>query len=197
MGERQPLVGGRPSRPEEEVADFSYVAQRATQFNNEVTQLQRLADQVGTGRDSHQLRDQLHYKREDCANIAKTTLQLMKKMKITKSEKARHDKLISQINEIFNRYQKISQDSIQKERVTPLVSSEYNQNAGYQSQPAASGRGDRSFNPQPYRGDEEDREQIRAQQQVKNQSYSVEREIIAERDNELRGLESRYEHSNK
>lgn len=46
----------------------------------------------------------------------------LKSIKIDRSEKARHDKLVSQVNEIFTRMQRISQDSIQKERMVPVAS---------------------------------------------------------------------------
>lgn len=44
--------------------NLNAITQQATQLNNDVVQLQRLAEQVGTSRDSEELRHDLTTKRE-------------------------------------------------------------------------------------------------------------------------------------
>jgi len=177
MDERDPLLSARAGPN-----TLSAIADRASQFNNEVTQLTRLADQIGTSRDSEELRNQLRTKREDCGNLAKTTLAAMKRLNIDKSEKVKYDKIMGQINDIFGRFQKISKDSIQNERVTPVpiatvttrtsaVSYEYTEST---TQPA--GR--------------DDKEIERGLRQLEYQSYSVDKAIIDERDSQMKFLES-------
>ena len=199
-------------------SDLQLLTERATQFNNEVIQLQRISDQVGSNRDSHQLRSQLSKKREgkdkilnfitqlfikDCANLAKTTTQFMKKISpVDRSDNVRYDKLKSQINEISLRCQRICQESIQKERVTLLA-------APIETNSFQSSTSNNSFNPQPYQGkellpnllpirhylcyttlgEEEDRQMQQAKQKIQYQSYAVDKAILEERDNELKHLE--------
>jgi len=178
MDERDPLLSSRAG-PD----TLQAIADRAAQFNNEVSQLNKLADQLGSMKDSEQLRNQLRVKREDCGNLAKTTLAAMKRLKIDKSEKVKYDKIMGQINDIFTRYQKISKDSIQKERVTPIPvnSTTVRSTSGYEYteentiQPGA-------------RGD--DKEIERGLRTLEYQSYNVDKSIIEERDTNIKFLES-------
>jgi len=189
MGEREPLVGGRTYGREISTNgnDLQNIADRATQFNNEIAQLSRIADQIGGARDSQTLRNQLQEKREECAATAKITLQLLKKIKVVGPEKVKYDKLVMQINDLFSRYQRISQDSIQRERVTPLVNSSSSLSSvstpqnGYQS---------RTNNDRNEKYPDIDiEEQQRAQRQLQSTSYAVDKAIIDEREQDFRHLE--------
>jgi len=171
MTEREPLISSGRDRNAGS-SDLQLVAERATSFNNEVAQLARLADQIGSFRDTEQLRKQLRIKREDCATLAKSTLQTMKKLKIDRSEKVKYDKMMSQINDIFNRCQKISQESIEKERVTPL--------------PTAVTVEENLVNTH----DEQRRDAEKTLKTLQYQSYNVDHAIIEERDNEMKFLEN-------
>jgi len=193
MGEREPLVGGRNYRSENNSSsstDLQNIADRATTFNNEVAQLQRIADQVGGARDSAALRSQLQEKREECAQTAKLTLQMLKKIKVFGSDKVRYDKLVTQINDIFSRYQRISQDSIQKERITPLVnsSSSLNPVTSQQSGFQTSASRNNSRTNDRYQ-DTDFEQQQRAQMQLQSNSYSVDKAIIDEREQDFKHLE--------
>jgi len=176
MGERAPLLSTGP------IDNLRFVADKATQFNNEVAQLSKLADCLGTPKDTEQLRNQLRIKREDCANFAKSTLQILKRVQMDRSEKVKHDKMVNQINEIFKRFQRISKDSIEKERLTPPVISSVRQ--------PSSGSFSNYADPEERaaRGAVDEMEaNLRA---LEYQSYGVDQAIIEERDSEMKFLES-------
>jgi len=178
MADREPLLSSRAG-PD----TLAAIADRAAQFNNEVSQLNKLADQLGTLKDTEQLRNQLRIKREDCGNLAKTTLAAMKRLQIDRSEKVKYDKIMGQINDIFTRYQKISKDSIQKERVTPVPvnnTTTVRSTATYEYTESNTQAGSRG----------EEKEIERGLRTLEYQSYTVDKAIIEERDSQIKFLES-------
>jgi len=175
MQEREPLLHDQAGRN-----DYEIMVERTTQLNNEVAQLNRLCEQLGSSRDGDSLRRQLRAKREECTSLCKSTTQILKRIHVHPQDKVKYERLINQLNAIVTRCQKLIQESIQKERVMPLLSS-------------SGSRG--SFPPiaqQQHQEDDRDEEERVFQSKLKKleaESMEVDAAIIQERNREMQQLE--------
>jgi len=154
------------------------------QLNQEMAQLSRLIELIGTSRDNDNLRQQLSTRRSNCANIAKSTMTTMKNSPPPdKADKPKYEKILNQFNTLFSRCQALSKESIQRERLNPLTRS-----GSYKTVPG--------INPAIEQQRQQEQQQAHAAaidsklKQLEYQSSVVDDAIIAERDEDIKQLET-------
>jgi len=210
--ERSPLVDnsrfGRP--PQTDGGNLESLAQQVSSLNNAVSTMKRLAERIGTERDTHEFRVQLKAKRDECSSTARDLAQNLKRLatRLNRSEKSRYDKLMSQFNEILNSFRKISEESIKREQliaarpepkqVMPEISQQPGDDDSVAHQRAPQARKFGGFTSNGNALDDEDEARRRADEQERSRSRhilatetrNIDQRILVERNEELKKLES-------
>jgi len=87
------------------------------QMSNNVAALQKLTNQIGTSRDSHQMREQLNKLVNDTRDIASQTAQLLKRWEDSDKESRLHKtKLTKEYQMLLQKFGDIAKYSAEKER---------------------------------------------------------------------------------
>jgi t-SNARE complex subunit (syntaxin) len=182
MDERTPLLTS-PRASARGRSQLDDLQERTMQFNSDIAELSRLRDALGTKKDTHSFRNQLRIKREECANNAKSLSAQLKRINpTTKEDKIRLEKIKKQLQEIVDRLQQISRQSIEKEKLHPVYDSAQQQEED-----------NNPFNDPDVRSHQGEKIQSTAVVQ----DFSVEQAIIDERKEDMVFLENEMRNLNE
>ena len=91
-------------------------AEQLREFHKRTKAIQQLAGQLGTSEDNDSLRRRLGQEREVAKEAAKRLAQLTKLRPTERAEKQRHEKLSADFRTVMEEYEKVTQDTLAKER---------------------------------------------------------------------------------
>lgn len=91
-------------------------AEQLREFHKRTKALQQLAAQLGTREDNDSLRRRIGKEREAAKETAQRLAQLTKMRPSERVERQRHEKLAADFRTVMEEYEKVTQDTLQKER---------------------------------------------------------------------------------
>jgi len=111
------LSNNRPASNDRKTA----ITNNLMQVSNNITSLQKLTNQIGTSRDSQQMREQLNKLVNDTREIASQTAQLLKRWDDNDKDSRLHKgKLMKEYQMLLQQFGDIAKYSAEKERSHPL-----------------------------------------------------------------------------
>jgi len=115
-------AGGRNSLVNQGAGKKETITNNLMQISNNINSLQKLTNQIGTSRDSPQLRDQLSKLVSDTREIATQTSTLLKRWEDNDKDSRLHKgKLMKEYQMLLQQFGDIAKYSAEKERANPLL----------------------------------------------------------------------------
>lgn len=91
-------------------------ADQLREFHKRIKAIQQLASQLGTGTDNDALRRRINSEREAAKEATHRLVQLTRLRPTERVEKQRHEKLAADFKTVMEEYEKVTQETLEKER---------------------------------------------------------------------------------
>lgn len=91
-------------------------ADQLREFHKRIKAIQQLSSQLGTETDNDALRRRINSEREAAKEATQRLIQLTKLRPTERVEKQRHEKLVSDFKTVMEEYEKVTQDTLERER---------------------------------------------------------------------------------